>query len=116
MQALLINKHMFFSFIISAITLSFSSLAFSYDPGLTYKPSRDDILTADIDESMQGCVYRESDAGTGDWTVDDCDYVGAHYACYNGAEWQVSQALGTTINPGEPRDGSSVFKIKSPST
>lgn len=113
MQALLINKHMFFSFIISAITLSFSSLAFSYDPGLTYKPSRDDILTADIDESMQGCVYRESDAGTGDWTVDDCDYVGAHYACYNGAEWQVSQALGTTINPGEPRDGSSVFKIKS---
>ncbi|MBQ0730392.1 MAG: hypothetical protein KBT75_06815, partial [Oleispira antarctica] len=86
MQILLAKKHMLLSFTLGAITIFFTSLAFSYDPGLTYKLSRDDLGTTGVNESEQGCVYRESDASTGAWTVDDCDYVGAHYACYNGSE------------------------------
>jgi hypothetical protein len=105
MKVLLTNKHAFLSFTLAVITLFFSSLTFSYNPGLTYDPSRDDALTVGIDESEQGCVYRESDASLGAWVVDDCDYVGAHYACYNGSEWQVVQALGTVTDPGEPLDG-----------
>ncbi|CCK76548.1 hypothetical protein OLEAN_C23720 [Oleispira antarctica RB-8] len=113
MQILLAKKHMLLSFTLGAITIFFTSLAFSYDPGLTYKLSRDDLGTTGVNESEQGCVYRESDASTGAWTVDDCDYVGAHYACYNGSEWQVAQALGTTTKPGEPLDGNAASKTKS---
>jgi hypothetical protein len=113
MKVLLTNKHAFLSFTLAVITLFFSSLAFSYNPGLTYDPSRDDALTVGIDESEQGCVYRESDASLGAWTVDDCDYVGAHYACYNGNEWQVAQALGTVTDPGEPLDGDVSSSTKS---
>jgi hypothetical protein len=113
MQKLLTKKQIMLSFTLGVITLFFTSISFSYDPGLTYKPSRDIAGTVGIDESEQGCVYRESDASTGAWTVDDCDYVGAHYACYNGNEWRVAQALGTTTNPGEPLEGNSGSKIKS---
>lgn len=114
MQILLAKKQTLLSFTLGVITLFFASLSFSYDPGLNYKPVRN-IDGTGVDESEQGCVYRESDAALGAWTVDDCDYVGAHYACYNGSEWKVAQALGTTINPGEPVDGNAaaVPKIKS---
>lgn len=110
MQILLANKQFILSFTFTVITLLFSSLSFSYSPGLTYKSGRDDINTSSIDESKQGCVYRES---SGAWTVDDCDYVGAHYACYNGSEWRVAQALGTATDPGEPKDGNVSSNIKS---
>ena len=113
MKKLLVKKQMVLSLILAFVTLMFSSLSFSYDPGLTYLPGRDDGGTS-INEAQQGCVYRESDASLGNWTVDDCDYVGAHYACYNGAEWKVAQALGTAVNSGEPQDGnaSSDPKVK----
>jgi hypothetical protein len=115
MQILLAKKHSLLSFTLGVITLLFTSLSFSYTPagGLNYLPGRDDVGTGTINESMQGCVYRESDAGGADWTVDDCDYVGAHYACYNGSEWKVAQALGTTTNPGEPQDGNAGANIRS---
>lgn len=90
-------------------------MVWSYNPGLSYDISRDNGLTALIDESKLGCVYRNSDAIGSAWVVDDCDYVGAHYACYNGAEWKIAQALGTSIDAGEPQDGNSasVPKVKS---
>lgn len=113
MHILLAKKQLIPSFILAISTLFFTSLSSSYSPGLNYLPSRDNGATGSINESQQGCVYRESDAAGGSWTVDDCDYVGAHYACYNGTEWQVSQALGTATNPGEPRDGNVDFLIKS---
>lgn len=113
MQILLAKKQPLLSFTLGVITLLFSSMSFSYDPGLNYLPARDDSGTASIDESEQGCVYRESDAAGANWTVDDCDYIGAHYACYNGTEWQVAQALGTTTSPGEPQDGNEVAQQKS---
>ena len=114
MRILLVEKQNLQALMLGVFTLIFSSLSFSYDPGLTYLPSRDDAGTGGINEAQQGCVYRESDASLGVWTVDDCDYVGAHYACYNGAEWKVAQALGTAVIPGEPQDGnaSSDPKIK----
>jgi hypothetical protein len=113
MHILLAKKQLIPSFILAISTLFFSSLSLSYNPGLNYLPSRDNAGTGSINESQQGCVYRESDAAGGSWTVDDCDYVGAHYACYNGSEWQVLQALGTATNPGEPRDGNAGSQIKS---
>jgi len=113
MRILLAKKQVIPSFILAISTLFFSSLTLSYNPGLNYLPSRDNAGTGSIDESQQGCVYRESDASGGSWTVDDCDYVGAHYACYNGSEWQIAQALGTATNPGEPRDGNATGQIKS---
>jgi hypothetical protein len=113
MQVFLAKKHALLSFTFGVIILFFTSFSFSYDPGLAYKSSRDNSLTAGVNESEQGCVYRESNSGSGAWTVDDCDYVGAHYACYNGSDWQVAQALGTTNNPGEPQDGNSDSKVKS---
>ena len=113
MRILLAIKQVIPSFILAISTLFFSSLTLSYNPGLNYLPSRDNAGTGSIDESQQGCVYRESDASGGSWTVDDCDYVGAHYACYNGSEWQIAQALGTATNPGEPRDGNATGQIKS---
>ncbi|MBL4798242.1 MAG: hypothetical protein JKY50_12570 [Oleispira sp.] len=114
MKKILAKKQMLLSLILGFVTLIFTSLSFSYDPGLKYLPGRDDGATGAINEAQQGCVYRESDASLGSWTVDDCDYVGAHYACYNGAEWKVAQALGTAVNSGEPRDGdaSSDPKVK----
>lgn len=114
MKMLLAKKQVVLSLILGFVTLIFTSLSFSYDPGLTYLPSRDDAGTPSINEAQQGCVYRESDASLGNWTVDDCDYVGAHYACYNGAEWKVAQTLGTAVNSGEPQDGdaSSDPKVK----
>ena len=105
MRILLAEKQNLLVLMLGVFTLIFSSLSFSYNPGLTYLPSRDDAGTGSINEAQQGCVYRESDASLGVWTVDDCDYVGAHYACYNGAEWKVAQALGTAVIPGEPQDG-----------
>lgn len=113
MHILLAKKQLIPSFILAISTLFFTSLSLSYSPGLNYIPSRDNAGTGGIDESQQGCVYRESDASGGRWTVDDCDYVGAHYACYNGTEWQISQALGSATNPGEPRDGNVGSQIKS---
>ncbi len=113
MQKLLAKKQLLLSFILGVVTLFFTSLSFSYNPGLTYDPTRDDSNTVGINESEQGCVYRESDAATGAWVVDDCDYVGAHYACYNGGEWRIAQALGTVVNPGEPQDGDAGAKVKS---
>ncbi|MBL4881465.1 MAG: hypothetical protein JKX82_09090 [Oleispira sp.] len=105
MKNLLAKKQMMLSLMLGFVTLIFTNLSLSYDPGLTYLQSRDDGATGAINEAQQGCVYRESDASLGSWTVDDCDYVGAHYACYNGAEWKVAQALGTAVSSGEPRDG-----------
>ena len=113
MHILLAKKQWIPSFILAISTLFFSAVSLSYNPGLNYLPSRDDSNTGSIDESQQGCVYRESDASGGSWTVDDCDYAGAHYACYNGSEWQVSQALGTATNPGEPQDGNAGAQTKS---
>ena len=113
MHVLLAKKQLIPSFILAISTLFFTSLSLSYNPGLNYLPSRDNAGTGSINESQQGCVYRESDAAGGSWSVDDCDYVGAHYACYNGSEWQVLQALGTETNPGEPRDGNAGSQIKS---
>ena len=113
MNILLAKKQMMLSFIVAISTLFFTSLSFSYNPGLNYLPARDDVSTGGINESQQGCVYRESDAAGGSWTVDDCDYIGAHYACYNGSEWQVAQALGGIAHPGEPRDGDAGSQIKS---
>lgn len=110
MKILLAKNQGMLSFVLGFIALFFTGLSFSYNPGLTTIPSRG----ADKDI---GCVYRESDASLGVWTVDSCDYVGAHYACYNGAEWKVAQALGTPNNSeaGEPQDGDATSnpKIKS---
>ena len=113
MNIFLAKKQMMLSFLVAISALFFTSLSFSYNPGLNYLPARDDVSTGGINESQQGCVYRESDAAGGSWTVDDCDYIGAHYACYNGSEWQVAQALGGIAHPGEPRDGDAGSQIKS---
>lgn len=85
--------------------------AHAYEPsgGLNY---------IDPGNSEFRCVYRNANknaAGEGDWVVDDCDYVGAHYACYNGSQWQVAQALGSVTDSGEPQDGDTASnpKIKS---
>ena len=113
MQILLAKKQIIPSFILAISTLFFASLSFSYNPGLVFDPNRDISATMTIDESEQGCVYRESNVGGGAWQVADCDYTGAHYACYNGSEWRIAEALGTTEFPGEPIDGDSANKIKS---
>ena len=105
MKILLAKKRIILSLVLGLFTLLLSNLSFSYDPGLTKIPARG------TDKDI-GCVYRESDASLGVWTVDDCDYVGAHYACYNGAEWKIAQSLGTAVNSGEPQDGNASLKIK----
>lgn len=112
MNILLAKKQIVPSFILAITTLFFSSLSFSYNPGLAFDSSRNIIGTA-IDESKQGCVYRDSNVSGGAWQVADCDYVGAHYACFNGSEWRVAESLGTTDYPGEPIDGDSANNIKS---
>ena len=66
--------------LVSGALLLSSGLSVAYTPsgGLTYIGLRDDVATPGIDESQQGCVYREAN---GEWVVDDCDFVGAHNAC-----------------------------------
>lgn len=77
---------------------------FQVAPVQAYEP--DDGLKTNILAS--GCVYRNSNSGgegLGDWVVDNCDYEGAHYACFNGSQWQIAQAIGSATQSGEPQDG-----------
>jgi hypothetical protein len=86
----------------TVIWLLLSSLGYAYNPGLKYNG-------ADAEADKTGCVYLESD---GDWIIGECDYKGAHNACYNGSNWKVAQAIGTVDEPGEPVDGDESNSLK----
>lgn len=79
----------------AVIWLLLSLPGYAYNPGLKYNG-----IDAAADKT--GCVYLESD---GDWIIGDCDYKGAHSACYDGSSWKIAQAIGTADAPGEPVDG-----------
>lgn len=93
------------------VLFGLSSLVWSYNPGLNYDNARN-IDGTGINEALRGCVHRESGVA-GKWNVDDCNYVGAHYACFNGDQWKVAQALGASNNPGEPQNGKVSSSVKS---
>lgn len=81
--------------------ISLSSQA--YNPGLKYNG-----VAAAPDKT--GCVYVESN---GDWVIGNCDYKGAHNACYDGSSWKIAQAVGTVDAAGEPIDGNESAELKS---
>lgn len=84
--------------IISAVIWLLLSL-----PSNAYNPGNSEFDFTDPNNSDKtGCVYVESN---GDWVVANCDYKGAHNACYDGTNWKIAQAIGTVQAPGLPIDG-----------
>ncbi len=55
-------------------------------------------------QTASGCAY--VDGITDGWLVEEkCDLRAAHFACYNGSNWQVAPADGTIEDPAEPQLG-----------
>ena len=55
-------------------------------------------------QTTSGCAY--VDGQTDGWLVaEECDQRAAHFACYNGSNWQVAPADGTIENPAKPQLG-----------
>ena len=55
-------------------------------------------------QTASGCAYVDGQADG--WLVEQqCDQRAAHFACYNGSNWQVAPADGTIANPAEPQLG-----------
>ena len=55
-------------------------------------------------QTDSGCAYVNGQSDG--WLVEQqCDQRAAHFACYNGSNWQVAPADGTIDNPAEPQLG-----------